>query len=226
MKIEVHPRERGEHGEHRHQGGAGVGSSPRARGTLEYHANRRKQMRFIPASAGNTRSGCRCCGRPAVHPRERGEHADGAVYMLSQAGSSPRARGTRLRGAFQPPVGRFIPASAGNTARKDAEVYAIAVHPRERGEHARRDCGGVCHVGSSPRARGTRAAGDVRAVRLRFIPASAGNTSRKTAPARSPAVHPRERGEHVKDAQKKEHPCGSSPRARGTRISARAPAMR
>ncbi|KUG30020.1 hypothetical protein ASZ90_000086 [hydrocarbon metagenome] len=69
------------------------------------------------------------------HPRERGEHDVPDNRLTRIAGSSPRARGTRLphhgRGGHDPD------------------------HPRERGEHSPPPFPIYAPAGSSPRARGT-----------------------------------------------------------------------
>ena len=97
-----------------------------------------------------------------------------------------------------------------------ASSWESAVHPRERGE---RDLVSVefgPFGGSSPRARGTELL-ERRDVHLgRFIPASAGNGSRRSATPSSAPVHPRERGERCACACACVHRYGSSPRARGT----------
>ena len=49
--------------------------------------------------------------------------------------------------------------------------------------------------GSSPRARGTERAHDLKIVMDRFIPASAGNGNAMARSVRRMSVHPRERGE-------------------------------
>ena len=49
--------------------------------------------------------------------------------------------------------------------------------------------------GSSPRERGTRSAPSAGGIRMRFIPAGAGNASRRCAGALGAAVHPRGSGE-------------------------------
>ena len=70
--------------------------------------------------------------------------------------------------------------------------------------------------GSSPRARGTRAALRPGKVFARFIPACAGNTRPCDLSVTVITVHPRVRGEH--EAEEVPHALlgGSSPRARGT----------
>ncbi len=53
--------------------------------------------RFIPAGAGNTTNRAIRHMMDSVHPRWRGEHADKAALIDDYAGSSPLARGTRVR---------------------------------------------------------------------------------------------------------------------------------
>ena len=50
------------------------------------------------------------------------------------------------------------------------------VHPRTRGEHAPAFCSENARIGSSPHARGTRPLLARDALKIRFIPARAGNT--------------------------------------------------
>ncbi len=72
----VHPRERGEHDERNQIERWRIGSSPRARGTLLRCGGLLNRRRFIPASAGNTFRVFDAPSSSAVHPRERGEHAE------------------------------------------------------------------------------------------------------------------------------------------------------
>ena len=72
-------------------------------------------QRFIPAWAGNTRTGGRRHFWGPVHPRVGGEHLAYVTLWQCYYGSSPRGRGTlspMMLKACQP---RFIPAWAGNT---------------------------------------------------------------------------------------------------------------
>ncbi len=211
---------------------------PRARGTGGDRRCGGGKLRFIPACAGNRRPCVPSSARCTVHPRVRGEQAQTLREGLSNIGSSPRARGTALRHPLPLQRGRFIPACAGNrrlwqTQGRLASVHprvrgeqlmrhrlpgaACAVHPRVRGEQAvgagdERSC-----VGSSPRARGTDTVLLLlRARSFRFIPACAGNRGRAARRRRSPAVHPRVRGEQGLARRQLARRSGSSPRARGT----------
>ena len=154
------------------------GSSPRARGTLRQCSTSSHEDRFIPASAGNTAPRTRAAGCPSVHPRERGEHPRNCRARSSSSGSSPRARGTPVHRRQPAFAGRFIPASAGNTVAGSRRAGRRTVHPRERGEHCAPRLATERTTGSSPRARGTHPAQGHWREAKRFIPASAGNTSR------------------------------------------------
>ena len=152
--------------------------------------------RFIPAGAGNTVNSAFNTSATAVHPRGRGEHGPRNETQSERNGSSPRARGTRLRHSQRLFQRRFIPAGAGNTLGRICMRRSRPVHPRGRGEHAR--------------------APKLLARQIRFIPAGAGNTKR-TARRRTPGtVHPRGRGEHCWGRALGQGCFGSSPRARGT----------
>ncbi len=197
----VHPRARGEHG---CQSAADLsldGSSPRPRGTRATGRRGRRQVRFIPAPAGNTRSRSWRDRAWTVHPRARGEHSTQPIEVRQRRGSSPRPRGTRSEHLERHLFLRFIPAPAGNTAGAAGTRACIPVHPRARGEHARRQRGTHSRAGSSPRPRGTREHAQHRARVRRFIPAPAGNT--------------------VATQNDVRHIIGSSPRPRGTLADAR-----
>ena len=196
------------------------GSSPLARGTLVSQPSFRGRHRFIPAGAGNTRT---CApGRPsaAVHPRWRGEHAAAVWFAIWGAGSSPLARGTphSLPGGFM--TRRFIPAGAGNTAKRVMNRSATPVHPRWRGEHAWAGCVLRMAIGSSPLARGTPIQGRPQRRLRRFIPAGAGNTKVRHESLPQQLVHPRWRGEHTASRSRSCSVAGSSPLARGTPLAA------
>ncbi len=193
----VHPRGRGEHSRQSVTISGPVGSSPRARGTPNICCSSITHPRFIPAGAGNTLPDPEQERIRPVHPRGRGEHSFNTHQMKFCNGSSPRARGTRLRPLQQLGHRRFIPAGAGNTFVKVVCPVEAPVHPRGRGEHFQHPPLGTGMVGSSPRARGTPARTGFYLAWIRFIPAGAGNTQGKGYVNKGTAVHPRGRGEHA-----------------------------
>ena len=74
-------------------------------------------------------------------------------------------------------------------------------------------------IGSSPLARGTSQQKQLITQALRLIPARAGNIFSSTSCAHLPAAHPRSRGEHSWRSRCAAAVGGSSPLARGTRLS-------
>ena len=214
----VHPRGRGEHATSICALNSSVGSSPRARGTQALFGAGMLQGRFIPAGAGNTPSAPRPIRVRSVHPRGRGEHGTNTPRASRPIGSSPRARGTPIIQAGEPAVDRFIPAGAGNTRSRSPPRFAESVHPRGRGEHTYGFARGAEYFGSSPRARGTPTGTGNITLSGRFIPAGAGNTTVSRTAAMMASVHPRGRGEHLLRRAAPHRCCGSSPRARGTRL--------
>ncbi len=212
----VHPRECGERVTIPKVERLRGGSSPRVRGTLYRHQQRRNNGRFIPASAGNARVGPSATSYLSVHPRECGERGMKCPSRSRPCGSSPRVRGTRYRTGTIPSADRFIPASAGNACLVFFQRPLSSVHPRECGE--RIDNWHVLRLpaGSSPRVRGTHVP-DLGVNRVgRFIPASAGNAYFLVKLSSTPSVHPRECGERAKAAEQARVKAGSSPRVRGT----------
>ena len=193
----VHPRRRGEHSFFSSSPRPESGSSPQARGTPARQPPPTRAHRFIPAGAGNTRPHGRRHHRLTVHPRRRGEHIARRWRGTSTCGSSPQARGTHLEFANLASANRFIPAGAGNTQYNSPIGFAIAVHPRRRGEHTVSNLASAAIDGSSPQARGTLFSLRCVARPARFIPAGAGNTPFDNALVIDLPVHPRRRGEHI-----------------------------
>ena len=118
---------------------ASNGSSPLARGTVQYFCVALLVLRFIPAGAGNRMPAWPDRNRLTVHPRWRGEQTGCQSQITERRGSSPLARGTgcgcgghspsnavhpRWRGEqayvedMRAVVFRFIPAGAGNRMNK------------------------------------------------------------------------------------------------------------
>ncbi len=89
--------------------------------------------------------------------------------------------------------------------------------PRWRGEHRSLVNSSFSRSGLSPLARGTHAAAFSPVAVARFIPAGAGNTTRKLAGLPASSVYPRWRGEHFCPYLRLALFRGLSPLARGTR---------
>ena len=138
--------------------------------------------RIIPARAGQTSSIWRDSSASTDHPR-----ACGANYAVNpsppaRTGSSPRVRGKLFLPFFACAGIRIIPARAGQTRRTGTGEAACADHPRACGANT-----SVCSrwstgVGSSPRVRGKPRPRRFCVVRVRIIPARAGQTSRCRTP--------------------------------------------
>ena len=151
----VHPRIRGERTVVSRSTSAAVGSSPHTRGTRLRDRLEHRQARFIPAYAGNARSG------PGT--------------SRTTSGSSPHTRGTLQQEQHHEHHHRFIPAYAGNARRGVFHPPPGPVHPRIRGERLHSVPNRANGFGSSPHTRGTRQCSMPSAGRVRFIPAYAGN---------------------------------------------------
>ena len=160
LETPVYPRWRGEHIYQNISFYSHGGLSPLARGTRIKHGLTRRAARFIPAGAGNTRLQHWIWKRGAVYPRWRGEHAAIIQKRTQGIGLSPLARGTRL----------------------NMYIYSLPypVYPRWRGEHDRPRHLAVADQGLSPLARGTQRLFPAQTLRIRFIPAGAGNTAAKS----------------------------------------------
>ena len=131
-------------------------------------------------------------------------------------GSSPHARGTQLRIHCVSAACRFIPAYAGNAARRARTERGRTVHPRIRGERIQRTSSGFTSIGSSPHTRGTLDHHGITDRCARFIPAYAGNAGGGGGYSGVLQVHPRIRGERFRARWKNSSCCGSSPHTRGT----------
>ena len=149
-----------------------IGSSPRLRGTDRPEHVGVGRSRFIPAPAGNRSGFPRRITVHTVHPRACGEQSPSNTGRQSNGGSSPRLRGTVAAECELRPVGRFIPAPAGNRTRADQPRAPDSVHPRACGEQPQGSPAICCHAGSSPRLRGTVPDRESHSLPRRFIPGS------------------------------------------------------
>ena len=212
----VHPRGCGEQWHQQWRGSVHVGSSPRVRGTGGVADGSAECQRFIPAGAGNRPARWWCSRTTTVHPRGCGEQHQALYYQNDNRGSSPRVRGTDLRGTPEAPVHRFIPAGAGNSVPPWNSMVRAPVHPRGCGEQSRQLRKASVTAGSSPRVRGTVTSINPESAPPRFIPAGAGNSPREAPAASRFPVHPRGCGEQFSGSVDAELNDGSSPRVRGT----------
>ena len=241
-RSSVHPRVCGERDMGGDKNQRVAGSSPRVRGTADGPSRLLPVRRFIPACAGNGRSGRggsirgfipACAGngsqtrarlpRPTVHPRVCGERPVPSLSFHSYHGSSPRVRGTGGRLRRRSRQGRFIPACAGNGPCLRFRSIRTTVHPRVCGERAGRPRQEGAGEGSSPRVRGTASHHEPDDKIYRFIPACAGNSGPAPSGSRAGPVHPRVCGEQSGENQRRLVERGSSPRVRGTGSPSRTP---
>ena len=133
------------------------------------------------------------------HPRSRGVYGPWAYVSHGDCGSSPLARGLRLKEGSRSEHSRIIPARAGFT-------QAVAVRS-------------ASPTGSSPLARGLReelAEGDVV---FRIIPARAGFTDELPGTKYGREDHPRSRGVYRLRKSLSGERSGSSPLARGLHVN-------
>ncbi len=212
----VHPRVCGERASSVEIGIAYSGSSPRVRGTDIVGGVAADGDRFIPACAGNGRSGLILHLISAVHPRVCGERFVGGNPELLGGGSSPRVRGTGCSREIGTATSWFIPACAGNGIPRKLRREVDSVHPRVCGERREITTSADNPRGSSPRVRGTDLPVRHREIEGRFIPACAGNGLSRWIRCRPPTVHPRVCGERGGDGDILGNHDGSSPRVRGT----------
>ena len=171
-----HPRMRGEHRACQKLRRLSWGSSPHARGAPEITSTTRVIAGIIPACAGSTFYKREQLFQLGDHPRMRGEHSCIISVSAGRWGSSPHARGARLRGMIKLLKGGIIPACAGSTEGRKTALFTRWDHPRMRGEHRSQYGQKRPNRGSSPHARGAHAR-RVPVVRRRgIIPACAGST--------------------------------------------------
>ena len=149
-----------------------------------------------------------------------GERKAPCSKLLSRHGSSPRVRGTHITAASLALRLRFIPACAGNAGLRQPAQASWTVHPRVCGERASGADTNDYVNGSSPRVRGTLIRHSRIVPKVRFIPACAGNARRDRGPLPRRPVHPRVCGERCPSRPTHQPPAGSSPRVRGTPMSA------
>ena len=210
-----HPRSRGVY-----LGGRGgvchwCGSSPLARGLQNEHQDRPVQPGIIPARAGFTRSRAWPPSPSTDHPRSRGVYQADQLHHQHGLGSSPLARGLRVRLTGRIVVVRIIPARAGFTARRRSPGAAPPDHPRSRGVYSWPPAIWGGGRGSSPLARGLPEWYEQMRAGAGIIPARAGFTVMPRSITAALKDHPRSRGVYPTRTAARRPAHGSSPLARG-----------
>ena len=110
-----------------------TGSSPRMRGKLLGSDKHARNVRIIPAHAGQTASARLVNRQAADHPRACGANPSRRAIWVVSNGSSPRMRGKlgeQLHGESQE---RIIPAHAGQTPASHRPRHGNPDHPRACG---------------------------------------------------------------------------------------------
>ena len=149
------------------------------------------------------------------HPRSRGVYIESGWYSLYASGSSPLARGLLPASMCPTSYPGIIPARAGFTASARPYGHGSRDHPRSRGVYFRAFRALATRAGSSPLARGLRAAAGAEPGPERIIPARAGFTAIGQPDYYSRRDHPRSRGVYVGVHTMNSRVGGSSPLARG-----------
>ena len=196
---------------------APAGSSPRMRGKLNRTSTPMMPLRIIPAHAGQTPDWRGRAHGTTDHPRACGANFAGNEAGWARAGSSPRMRGKHLAAVGDAVAVRIIPAHAGQTAYRSQGPSRPSDHPRACGANEARLASESHAFGSSPRMRGKPAARSRRVMRVRIIPAHAGQTSAAARAGWSRPDHPRACGANVLTLHLHHAASGSSPRMRGKR---------
>ena len=130
------------------------GSSPLARGLRTRRRRCGSPARIIPARAGFTGDPRVLVAEQADHPRSRGVYKLRFPFPFAKTGSSPLARGLRMRRGLVAGERGIIPARAGFTGTRTFPRMCGWDHPRSRGVYDAAVPTPRVISGSSPLARG------------------------------------------------------------------------
>ena len=214
-----HPRSRGVYTRPSFWTASPPGSSPLARGLPAAPPPPASGRGIIPARAGFTRAPPVASAGGPDHPRSRGVYIDLPGEKGTQSGSSPLARGLQAVLPVGTGEGRIIPARAGFTSARARPPSGRPDHPRSRGVYLIWLVVTWYPSGSSPLARGLPRGRDRYADGHRIIPARAGFTTPGRCRSGRCADHPRSRGVYLGPSRGGRPRGGSSPLARGLRVS-------
>ena len=198
------------------------GSIPACAGEPQCSADRIRAIAgSIPACAGEPRrhAETRFRRHSGPSPRVRGSLAEDQ-HFASLAGPSPRVRGSRRPRRLCRGAGRFIPACAGERTTAGSATLDVGSSPRVRGSRLAGDLVGVDQSGPSPRVRGSlrRKRSDRR---VGSIPACAGEPTPTYLAIWEIGSIPACAGEPINPARHGHRCAGPSPRVRGSRAPQR-----
>ena len=176
MRMPDHPRSRGVYPVGTPVVLCDAGSSPLARGLRACWGADALRRRIIPARAGFTDTLSWHDRSVGDHPRSRGVYVTGRTITGLSTGSSPLARGLRRCWGWWWCGDGIIPARAGFTRRRFRRHPSRPDHPRSRGVYPPPPSSFLPEAGSSPLARGLRAARVWERLPFGIIPARAGFT--------------------------------------------------
>ena len=167
------------------------GLSPRVRGNRRVYPDKCGMCGSIPACAGEPPDDCHRRAGHRVYPRVCGGTRRRRTRTGQQRGLSPRVRGNQAVAALRYAHQGSIPACAGEPSRSSRSAVRMAVYPRVCGgtKVYPRVCGGTS--GLSPRVRGNPVGKSNTAIRVRSIPACAGEPPPVQAQNRYSEVYPR-----------------------------------
>ena len=154
LRLEAHPRSRGENIDGDRATAEEWGSSPLTRGKRQPHQVAHITSGLIPAHAGKTSFRSLRRSDRRAHPRSRGENLKPARAASARTGSSPLTRGKPHPGSPTMRIHGLIPAHAGKTITFTPVPQDRRAHPRSRGENRRRRLRAAQAAGSSPLTRG------------------------------------------------------------------------
>ena len=150
-----------------------------------------------------------------VYPRVCGGTVSPAVTDVTSVGLSPRVRGNLWSAEIYVRKIRSIPACAGEPDLSYLSYYITMVYPRVCGGTFFFNICGVLEKGLSPRVRGNLMKGRGQLLRLRSIPACAGEPFLLSSPIQPASVYPRVCGGTIRPRHRRGVEQGLSPRVRG-----------
>ena len=137
-----------------------IGLSPRVRGNPVERECPSRQLRSIPACAGEPSSKPLIPSSLRVYPRVCGGTSITKGTKPGKQGLSPRVRGNRLHAPLLAGASRSIPACAGEPQRRSWICGCIRVYPRVCGGTLTRRLYSAFSTGLSPRVRGNLTLGE------------------------------------------------------------------